>query len=154
MPVAQQRTAPVADRKPHTATIYRLVTPEHTCPYGLKAIDLLEREGHEIDDRRLETEEEATELRERLGVETTPQTFIDGELIGTLDDLRAHFGYVVPDKEGETYRPIVTLFAVTFLMAVGAASVVEGQVLSTRTLEWFVAFTMCGLGYLKLRDIE
>lgn len=39
-------------------------------------------------------------------------------------------------------------------MALGAASVVEDQWLTVRTVEWFVAFTMCGLGYLKLRDIE
>lgn len=137
-----------------TATIYRLVTPDHICPYGLKALDLLERKGYQIDDRRLETEEEATEVRERLGVETTPQTFIDGRLVGTLDDLREYFGEDVPDEEAESYRPIVALFTVTFLMAVGAASVVEDQWLSVRALEWFVAFTMCGLGYLKLRDIE
>ena len=137
-----------------TATVYRLVTPEHLCPYGLKTIDLLKRHGVEVDDRHLETEEEATELRQRLGVDTTPQTFIDGELVGTLDDLREYFGDDVPEDDEETYRPVVTLFAVTFLMALGAASVVEDQWLSVRTVEWFVAFTMCGLGYLKLRDIE
>lgn len=48
-----------------TATIYRLVTPEHVCPYGLKSLDLLEREGYEVDDRHLETEEEATAFREK-----------------------------------------------------------------------------------------
>lgn len=137
-----------------TATVYRLVTPEHLCPYGLKTIDLLKRHGLEIEDRHLETEEAATELRERLGVDTTPQTFIDGELVGTLDDLREYFGENVPDYDGETYRPVITLFAVTLLMALGAASVVEERPLSVRSIEWFVAFTMCGLGYLKLRDTE
>jgi glutaredoxin len=144
-----ERSAPKAK-----ATIYRLVTPEHNCPYGLKSIDLLRRHGFEIEDHHLETEEEADALRHRLGVATTPQTFIDGELIGTLDDLRRYVGEEVPDSEAESYRPVVTLFAVMFLMAVGAASVVEDQPLSARTAEWFIAFTMCGLGYLKLRDIE
>lgn len=137
-----------------TATIYRLVTPDHVCPYGLKSLDLLQREGYEVDDRHLETEEEATAFREKWGVETTPQTFIDGELVGTLDDLRARFGKDVPDEDETTYRPVVTLFAITFLMALGAASVVEDQFLSIRTFEWFIAFSMCGLGYLKLRDVE
>lgn len=151
----EARAAPAARvRDAGRATVYRLVTPEHNCPYGLKTIDLLERHGVEIDDRHLETEEEATALRERLGVETTPQTFIDGELIGTLDDLREYFGEDVPDADAETYRPVVTLFAITFLMALGAASIVEDQWLSVRTFEWFVAFTMCGLGYLKVRDTE
>lgn len=138
----------------HTATIYRLVTPDHVCPYGLKSLDLLERHDFDIDDRPLRTEAEATELRERLGVETTPQTYVDGELVGTLDDLRRYVGEDVPDPDGESYRPVVALFVVTFLMAAGAASVVEDQWISVRTFEWFVAFTMCGLGYLKLRDVE
>ena len=137
-----------------TATIYRLVTPEHVCPYGLKSLDLLEREGYEADDHHLETEEEATAFREKWDVETTPQTFIDGELVGTLDDLRERFGKDVPDEDETTYRPVVTLFAITFLMALGAASVAEDQFLSVRTFEWFIAFSMCGLGYLKLRDVE
>ena len=139
---------------PQTATVYRLVTPEHVCPYGLKTVDLLKRHDLEIEDRHLETEEEATALRERLGVDTTPQTFIDGELIGTLDDLRDYFGEEVPKDDQKTYRPVITLFAITFLMALGTASVAEDQWLSVRTFEWFVAFTMCGLGYLKLRDTE
>lgn len=147
-------SSPDRGAEKQTATIYRLVTPEHICPYGLKSIDLLEREGYEVDDRRLETEEAATELRERLGVETTPQTYIDGELVGTLDDLREHFGQELKDENEVSYRPVLMLFGTTFLMAVGAASVVEEQWLSVRTFEWFIAFTMCGLGYLKLRDIE
>lgn len=137
-----------------TATIYRLVTPDHVCPYGLKSLDLLEREGYEVDDHHLTTEEEATAFREKWNVETTPQAFIDGELVGTLDGLRERFGRHVPDEDETTYRPVVTLFAITFLMALGAASVVEDQFLSVRTFEWFIAFSMCGLGYLKLRDVE
>ena len=136
-----------------TATIHRLVTPDHVCPYGLKSLDLLRRNGFEIDDRHL-SEEEAAELREELGVDTTPQTFIDGELVGTLDDVRAYVGKDVPDDDATTYRPVLTLFAVMFLMAAGAAYVAEGQPLSARTFEWFVAFSMCGLAYLKLRDVE
>ena len=137
-----------------TATIYRLVTPEHTCPYGLKSLDLLRREGYDVDDRHLETEEAAAEVRDRLDVETTPQTFIDGELIGTLDDLRRFFGKDVPEEGATSYRPVVSLFIITFLMAFGAAWVAEDQWLSVRTFEWFIAFTMCGLGYLKVRDVE
>ncbi len=142
-----------ADPRRH-ATLYRLVTPDHTCPYGLKSLDLLERHGLDVEDRHLQTEEEAARLREELDVETTPQTFIDGELVGTLDDLREYFGQDVPDPDATTYRPVVTLFAITCLMAIGAAHVVEGSWFSTRTVEWFVAFTMCGLGYLKVRDVE
>ena len=30
------------------ATTYRMVTAEHTCPYGLQAKDLLRREGYAV----------------------------------------------------------------------------------------------------------
>ena len=137
-----------------TATIYRLVTPDHVCPYGLKTLDLLERQGFEVDDRHLETERQATDFRETWEVETTPQTFIDGELVGTLDDVREYVGKERKDGGGESYRPVVTLFVTTFLMAFGAAYIAEDAWISVRTFEWFVAFSMCGLGYLKLRDVE
>lgn len=136
------------------ATIYRMVMPGHICPYGLKSLDLLKRNGYEVDDVHLETEEETAAFREKWDVETTPQTFIDGELVGTLDDLRAFFGKDVPDPNETTYRPVLTLFAITFLMALGASSIAEDQFFTIRTVEWFVAFSMCGLGYLKVRDVE
>ena len=39
------------------ATIFRMVTPDHLCPWGIKAKDLLNRNGYKIDDRHLESEE-------------------------------------------------------------------------------------------------
>ena len=41
-----------------TATVYRMVMPDHVCPYGLKTVDLLKREGFEVDDHHLKTREE------------------------------------------------------------------------------------------------
>ena len=32
------------------AVIYRMVMPNHTCPYGLKALHLLKRAGYEVED--------------------------------------------------------------------------------------------------------
>lgn len=31
-------------------TLYRIVMEHHVCPYGLKAKDLLRRQGYEIED--------------------------------------------------------------------------------------------------------
>ncbi len=136
------------------ATIYRMVMPGHTCPYGIKTLDLLEREGFDVEDIHLETDEETTAFREKWDVETTPQTFVGGALVGTLDDVREYVGKDRKDGGGTSYRPVLTLFAITFLMAVGAAYIAEDQWISVRTFEWFVAFSMCGLGYLKVRDVE
>ena len=69
------------DTKTRTATLYRMVMPEHTCPFGLKSKDLLEREGYEVEDHYLETREETDAFMEKHGVETTPQTWIGGERV-------------------------------------------------------------------------
>lgn len=34
-----------------TVKLYRMVTDEHICPYGLRSKDLLERQGYEVEDR-------------------------------------------------------------------------------------------------------
>ena len=137
-----------------TAELYRMVMPDHVCPYGLKSKDLLEREGFAVDDHHLETRQETEAFKAKHDVETTPQTFIGGKRIGGYDDLREHFGKSVKDEDETSYQPIIALFAMTFLMALAAAFVAEGQWLSIRTFEWFIAFSMCALAYLKLRDIE
>ncbi len=66
------------------------MTPDHVCPYGLKTLDLLERQGFDVGDRHLRSDDEATEQPQLLDVETTPQTSIDGDLVGTLDDVRKY----------------------------------------------------------------
>lgn len=136
------------------ATIYRMVMPDHVCPYGIKTLDLLERQGFDVTDIHLETEEETTAFREKWEVETTPQTFIDGALVGTLDDVREYVGKKRKDSGGASYWPVLSLFAITFLMAGGAALIAEDRWITVRTFEWFIAFTMCALGYLKIRDVE
>ena len=75
-----------------TATLYRMVTDKHVCPYGLKSKYLLESSGYSVDDHRLTTREETDAFKAEHGVETTPQTFINGKRIGGHDDLRRHFG--------------------------------------------------------------
>ena len=40
------------------ATVYRMVMPDHVCPYGLKTVDLLKRQGYAVDDHHLTTRAE------------------------------------------------------------------------------------------------
>ena len=139
-----------------TATLHRMVMPGHVCPYGLKSKWLLEREGFAVEDHPLETRAETDAFKEKHDVETTPQTFIDGERIGGYDALRVHFGKDKPKSERSetTYRPVIALFSMMLFMALGAAFVATGDWFSLLSIEWFVAFSMCGLAYLKLRDVE
>jgi glutaredoxin 3 len=73
-----------------TATLYRMVLPEHTCPFGVRAKTMLEAAGFEVDDNILASREEVDAFEEEQGVETTPQVFIDGERIGGSDDLERY----------------------------------------------------------------
>jgi glutaredoxin 3 len=69
------------------ATLYRMVLPEHTCPYGVAAKRMLETAGYEVDDRILNSREEVERFKAENGVETTPLIFIDGEPIGGMAEL-------------------------------------------------------------------
>jgi glutaredoxin len=79
---------PVTD--PRDAILYRMVLPDHTCPFGVKAKKLLEDNGFAVDDRVLASRDEVDAFKAEQGVETTPQVFIDGERIGDSEELAAH----------------------------------------------------------------
>lgn len=74
------------------ATLYRMVLPDHVCPYGLKSLELLQRHGYEVDDRRLTTREDTDAFKTEHGVATTPQTFIAERRIGGSDELERWLG--------------------------------------------------------------
>ncbi len=70
-----------------TATLYRMVLPDHTCPFGVRAKELLEGSGFEVEDKVLSSREEVDSFKTEQGVQTTPQIFIGGDRIGGSDDL-------------------------------------------------------------------
>lgn len=142
------------DRTGKTATLYRMVMPGHICPYGLKSKDLLERQGFDVEDHHLKTRDDTEAFKKEHGVDTTPQAFIGGERIGGYDDLREHFGKEVKDKDETSYRPIIAIFSVAFLMALAISWYTFGTVLTIRAFEWFIAISMCILAIQKLQDIE
>lgn len=137
-----------------TATIYRMVMPKHTCPYGLKALDLIKRKGFSVEDRWLTTREETDSFKAKHDVQTTPQIFIGGERIGGHDDLRRYLGLSVADPKATTYQPVVALFAMTALMALAASFATYGTPFTIRAGEWFIAFSMCILAMLKLQNVD
>lgn len=137
-----------------TATVYRMVMPEHTCPWGLKARHLLRGRGYAVDDHWLRTREETDAFKAEHDVKTTPQTFIDGERIGGYDDLRRHFGLKVRDPKALTYTPVLVVFAVTALMALALSQAALGSLFTVRAGEWFIGLSMMALAMLKLQNIE
>lgn len=137
-----------------TATLYRMVMPDHVCPFGLKSKALLEREGYAVEDHHLETREETDAFKRRHGVKTTPQTWIGDERIGGYDDLRARFGKPVKSDDETSYQPVIAIFSVAFLMALAISWAAFGTIFTIRAFEWFIAVSMTLLGVQKLQDIE
>jgi glutaredoxin len=137
-----------------SAALYRMVTPEHICPFGLKSLDLLERQGFEIEDHQLKSRAETDAYMAREGVDTTPQTFIGGNRVGGYDDLRRYFHEPVADLAATSYQPVIAVFATALAMALAATWAASGTLATLRAPEWFVAFSMCILAILKLRDLE
>ena len=70
-----------------TAILYRMILPDHTCPFGVRAKELLEGSGFEIEEKILGSREEVDAFKAEQGVQTTPQIFIGGRRIGGSDDL-------------------------------------------------------------------
>ena len=64
------------------ATLYRMVLPDHVCPYGVRAKEMLEQHGFAVDDRLLESRDEVDAFMVGRGLQTTPLIVIDGEEIG------------------------------------------------------------------------
>jgi len=73
-----------------TATLYRMVLPDHTCPFGVRAKQMLQSAGYEVDDQILRTRAETDAYQQENDVATTPQIFIDGERIGGSDALERY----------------------------------------------------------------
>lgn len=136
------------------AVLYRMVTPEHICPYGLKARHLLRTHGYRVEDHLLTSRAEQDAFKAAHDVKTTPQIFIDDRRIGGHDDLRRFLGLSVRDANATSYWPVVAVFAVAALLAL-AVNLLTGQALIGVTgAERFVAIAMMLLAMLKLQDVD
>lgn len=136
-----------------TAVLYRMVLPDHLCPSGQKARWLLRRKGYAVEDHHLKTRAETDAFKAEHGVETTPQTFIDGVRIGGYDDLRRLFDQKVPEPGATSYTPVLAVFAVAALIAV-AIDWLSMRAITAMVLPNFIAVAMCLLAMLKLQDVE
>ncbi|MGF7160163.1 glutaredoxin [Rhodoligotrophos appendicifer] len=136
------------------AVLHRMVMPSHTCPYGIKAKDLLERSGYEVEDHPLRTRDETDAFKAQHGVGTTPQIFIGDKRVGGYDDLRRFLGKAVADPKATSYRPVAVLFGLTALMALAASYAVTANPFTILAAEWFISFSMVVLALLKLQNVE
>ncbi len=73
-----------------SATLFRMVLPDHVCPFGIRAKQLLEDAGFAIEEHILSSRDAVDAFEKKHGVHTTPQVFIGGERIGGSDDLERY----------------------------------------------------------------
>ncbi len=80
-----------------TATLTRMVLPDHECPFGIRARDMLEQAGYTIDEHILSTREDVDAFKAERGLATTPLIEIDGETIGGSKDLETYLANAPAD---------------------------------------------------------
>ncbi len=136
------------------ATLYRMVMPEHVCPFGIKARYLLKHKGYAVEDHWLTTRAEQEAFKAGHGVATTPQTFIGGERIGGYDDLRRFFDIKVPDPAASSYTPVIAVFGVAAALAIAIDLLTNTPMIGLTSVGRFIAVAMCLLAMLKLQDVE
>jgi glutaredoxin len=126
----------------HDVRLYRMDLPDHACPWGLKAIRLLQERHIPFEDHPLRSQAEVDAFKAEHGVATTPQLFAGAERIGGYTELAARLG-VRPEAAEVSYTPVLAVFATAALMALVLAGGLSG----------FMGITLCLLAMLKLMDV-
>ena len=126
----------------HAVRLYRIDLPDHPCPWGLRAVRLLQERHIPFADHRLTSSEEVAAFKAAHGVATTPQLFAGQERIGGYTDLAARLG-VRPETAAISYTPLLAVFLTAGLMALVLSAGVSG----------FMGISICLLAMLKLIDV-
>lgn len=138
-----------------SASLYRMVTAEHICPFGLKSKALLKEQGYQVTDNHLKDKEQTEAFKQQHDVDTTPQTFINDKRIGGYDQLLNYFDKTQPGKGfAAAYRPVIAIFSLALLLALAICLATGIPLLSVTTVEKFVALSMVLLALQKLQDVE
>ncbi|ALB01622.1 membrane protein [Francisella persica ATCC VR-331] len=135
------------------AVIYRMVTDKHVCPFGIKAKDLLRHKGYIIEDIHLKDRQQVEEFKNKYNVKTTPQIFISGNRIGGYNDLVNFFG-LVKDKQAKSYKPVIAVLVMTFVLALSFSYFILGNIFDLLTIKLFMGLSIAFLATLKLQNLD
>jgi glutaredoxin len=134
---------PLALARPYQIKLYRMSMPEHECPWGLKAVKLLQAKHLPFEDIKLQSRSAVDEFKAKYQVATTPQIFFDGDRIGGYTDLAARME-VSAEQPDVSYIPVVALFSSAGLMTLSLSLGMTG----------FMGISLSILATLKLMDLE
>ncbi len=123
--------------------LYRMSTPDHECPWGLRAVNLLNEKGIEFEDHRLTSREAVDAFKAKHDVASTPQIFFGDQRIGGYTDLADYFEVEAESAE-YSYTPVVALFGTAGLVAWVASLGIPG----------FMGVALSMLANQKLMDLE
>ncbi len=123
--------------------LYRMSNTESECPWGLKAIELLQERGLNFEDIKLRSREEVDELKSKYQVSTTPQIFCGRERIGGYTDLASRLS-ATPELTNISYTPVIALFSTAGLMTLALSLQMVG----------FMGISLSMLASLKLMDLD
>ena len=123
--------------------VYRMSTPEHECPWGLRAINLLSEHSIPFEDILLRSQTEVNAFKAQYGVSTTPQIFVGDQRLGGYSDLTKYFS-VQPITPEYSYTPVIALFSTAGLVALSTSLGLTG----------FMGISLSMLASLKLMDID
>ena len=87
-----------------------------------------------VEDNHLTSRNDTDDFKQKHGVETTPQTFIEEKRIGGYDELRKYFGKGEAGQNGTTYAPVIAIFSVAALLSLAFQFFVSEDFISIRTL--------------------
>lgn len=133
----------ISTEKITNVKLYRMLTPEHDCPWGRRAVNLLTEQGILFEDIQLRSPEEIAAFKATYGVTTTPQIFFGAERIGGYTDLAEHLK-VKAEKTEYSYTPVIALFSTAGLMALATSLGMTG----------FMGISLSMLASLKLMDLK
>ncbi len=123
--------------------VYRMSMPGHECPWGVKAVALLNDKNTPFEDIRLTTKAEVEDFKALHQVKTTPQIFWGEQRIGGYTDLAAYLEVQAQAPE-YSYTPVIALFSTAGLMAVATSLGFTG----------FMGIALSMLASLKLMDLD
>ncbi len=123
--------------------VYRMSNAESECPWGLKAVKLLQERGLNFEDIKLRSREEVDALKAKYQVSTTPQIFCGIARIGGYTDLANRLSITL-DPTKISYTPVIALFSTAGFMTLALSLKMAG----------FMGIALSMLASLKLMDLD
>jgi glutaredoxin len=123
--------------------VYRMSLPDHECPWGIRAVNLLTERGIPFEDIKLRSQDAVDSFKAKYAVTTTPQIFFGEERVGGYTDLAERL-QVAAEKADYSYTPVIALFSTAGLMTLATSLGMVG----------FMGISLSMLASLKLMDLE